>query len=539
MDLFNHPNIERMASEHDYDGLYKCLENRDPIIQLQAAQALAEMNDGAGWRFLIDAVRQTGDSDRQSAAAAIMGELGHPRAVPILGEVLLKQRFEPASSEAAEAIRDALEAIGGPEADEALRRAGYEPIITSPSASGVTEYEAHYVRPVLPRTDNIRYLTAQEHLNNAVDLRESEMTERGLVEDSIALWLEPRWGYAWYLRGVLFEDLDRPYEARLAYRHAVEFDPTLKEAQDALAELENEPLLTPDEVEPGAVDLLTGSLGSREWATRRDAAAGLGDLALRDQSQANKAADALIEMLGDEEREVRFAAIEALGHMDNRSAILPLIELEESSWLVRFSILQTLSQLGSVDGLVTILRREMNRIQERNPVFSSHKDPLLEVEYDLLMEIGVRALERTGDLESLLILAEANAWEELDLGDEEEEAEGYGEPDETEEDGEYEDEEEQVDEDLTSYVDEVALMGDAALERLAIPKISTLSAGILQRLAVVPDLTLIDLTEDQEETPDVSIEETEAESEGEPSVVYDLSNLREAAKAELKRRGNA
>ena len=91
MDLFGSPNFKRMADEHDHDGLYRLLEHRNKLIRLQAAQTLAEMNDGAGWRYLLDTVRQKGDADTQMVAAAMLGELGHPRAVPVLAEARMYQ----------------------------------------------------------------------------------------------------------------------------------------------------------------------------------------------------------------------------------------------------------------------------------------------------------------------------------------------------------------------------------------------------------------------------------------------------------------
>ena len=50
------------------------------------------------------------------------------------------------------------------------------------------------------------------------------------------------------------------------------------------------------------------------------------------------------------------------------------------------------------------------------------------------------------------------------------------------------------------------------------------STSLLQRLSMVPDLTLIDLNEEEV-------------SEAETALVYDLSGLREAARLELSRRG--
>jgi hypothetical protein len=258
----------------------------------------------------------------------------------------------------------------------------------------------------------------------------------------------------------------------------------------------------------------------------------------------------LIALLKDEEREVRHAAVEALAHMDDRSAVLPLLEMDETSLLLRFAILHTLAQLGTVEGLVTLLRRSFESIQERNPIFSSQKDPLLEIEYDTLMEIGVRAFETTRDVEGLLLMAESNAWETVEEGEEGEAQEEGGE--------EFEEAQEDfgAEEDLTSYVDEVAEMAVVALERLATPLLPKLRAETVERLAVVPDLTLLDITghENEETGDEVSEGENEALETAEPAeedleaeeeeevpepelvVVYDLSKLREAAQAELAQR---
>ena len=520
MNIFG-PNIEKMIEDHDYEGLYKALEHRDKLIRLQAAQALADFQDGTGWRYLVETVQNSGDIEERIIAASMLGELGHPRAVPVLGDLLIKQRYAQVDDAFATALRTALENIHVPEADEALRKAGYEPVVAEQHHT-VIEYDAHYVRPVLPQTEDIRFRTAEEHLNSAVELREAEMTERGLVEDSIALWLRPDWGYAWYIRGVLFEDRERSYEALLAYRHATALEPTLAEAREALEELAQDNTRPLDDPE-----LFIQALGSRSWEERRDAAAGLGDLALRGDPRASQAVDRLIALLEDEEREVRHAVITSLGLLDDRRALLPMQNLEESSWLVRFAILQTLSRLGSVAALVTALRGEMYRIQQRNPVFSSNKDPLLEVEYEMLLEVGARALEMTGDVESLLAIAEGNAWEAVDDADEGEEYE-----DEDAGSGGYfggesyftvdEDDEAagEAEEDLTSYVDEVAQMAITALERLALPNLGKYDEPLLQRLAAVPDLTLIDISQEQ----------------AEPVVVKDLAALREAAQNELNRR---
>lgn len=518
MNFLRRPNISKMATENDRDGLYRCLNHHDPVIRLQSAQALAEMGDGAGWRFLTDTVRQESDPGAQETAAAILGELGTRspadarRAVKPLAELL-----KTAQGDLADTVRDALEMISSQEALEMLRREGYAPV-SHREDEPVTDFDAHFIRPILPSTEQIEFLSAEQHLHNAIDLREAELAERGLVECSLALWLQPDWAYAWYLRGVLFEDLDRPFEAWLAYRRAIDLDPVLSDALEALEELDNE--YAYDQPEQG---LLLESLGSGSWQERRDAAAGLGALTSAD---ASTMVEPLVGLLEDGEREVRQAAIQALGKIGDIKAVSHLVAPGETSWLLRFTIIEALTNLASVDGLMTFLRHEMNRIQERNPVFSSLRDPLIEVEYDRLMEIGVIALERTGRVDELLTIAEDNAWEEIEPEDDRNLQEEYEKPGQDRL-GEWIDDEHdspEADEDLDSYVDEAAWIAVMALERCATAQLRKLPDHVLRRIAVVPDLTLIDLSGDEIEAV-------------EPALVHDLGSLRNAAQAEMDRRG--
>jgi HEAT repeat protein len=499
MNFFNSRSIERMAAEKDRNGLYRLLEDRNKNTRLEAAQALAEMEDGAGWRVLMDTVRQAEDTKSQVTAAAMLADLAHPRAIPALEEALKMARGEPA-----EAIQAALEAIGGDEAEDALRQSGYEPVVPHMGSSQqLVEYDDQLVRGMQPDTSQVRILTAEQHFDQAADLREVQLTERGLVENALALWLAPGWAYAWYLRGVLFEDLDRYVEAMMCYRHSLRLDPAQPEAREALQELETEHTLPLNDARA-----LLSDLASHRWKDRRDAAAISGMM----ESEASKEiVEALIEILEDEDREVRHAAIEALGRIQDPSATAHLVEREEDTWLLRFAVIEALMRLNAVDGLAAVLRGEMSQIQARNPIFSSRKDPLLEMEYDHLMEIGVLAFEKTGDVDALLEIAEGNTWTEV----ESEEDEGLG--------GDFDDEEEQLDDDLESYVDEVAQMVSLALERLALPRLAEFEAPTLQRLASVPDLTLLDLSVEEQSDPGTI-------------TVHDFSSLREAARAELARR---
>lgn len=521
MDLFGRPDIEKMIAENDREGLYHCLDHHDPLTKLRAAQALTVLQDGAGWRALTDWVMEDNDPDLQEGAAAILSELAEQspgdahRAVQALSKALASAR-----GDTAEMIRDALLAIGGEEVEQALAASAYAPTAEEKSAD-VDDFEAHFVRPVIPDTGDVEFLSAEAHLNNAVDLREAELAERGLVECSLALWLKPDWAYAWYLRGVLFEDLDRPYEAYLAYQRAVELDPHLQEPVDALQDLAQGEYHFPALDE----EALTASASSQEWQERRDAAAGLGNLAAAQPERAREYADLLVKLLADPEREVCSAAITALGEVDSPQVIEALTAQKESSWLLRFSIIESLSRLKSVPALVAVLRGEMDEWMERNPSFSRNKDPLAEVEYERLMEISALAFERTGDIATLLEIAEENEWEEVEELDSNEDFIEYpGEPEEGLAEEEEDDlDEEEVEEDLSLYVDEVSQMACLGLDRAAHPRLSELEAFLLDRLSVVPDLTLIDL--ENEDADEISI-----------AVVCDLSSLREDAKKELARR---
>ena len=521
MDLFSHPNILKMAEENDYDGLRQLLQHNDPNVRLQAAQALADLGDAGGWRALEEAVRTDSDPKIRAAAAAMLGELGDPRAIPVLRDTL-KQLNSPASSQLAAALCRALDMIDTPEAEEALREAGYQPVLPEQHHT-IIEYGDSYVKSVTAEAGEIRFLSAETHLNTAVELREAELAERGLVECNIALWMKPDWGYAWYVRGVLLEDLDRPVEALLAYRTARHYDSSHAETREALEEIEQQVV-----IETKHTEALLKDLGNGSWQERRDAAALLGEMG------DDAGAAGLILALQDPEREARHAALEALtrlgkGHAE--SVVPVVLEMEESSWLLRFARLHTLSEMGSVPGLVSVLENEMDRVQHRNPVFTAGKDPLLEVEYELVQEVGALALERTGDVATLLAIAEENAWVEVD--EDEEGIEISAEEEEELEDAEWIDDDmmdvleqnaEEAEENLESYVDEVGQLAAAALDRLAMRNLTVLPEDILRRLAQVPDLTLLDPTAETFELEHLV-------------TVYDLGGLRSAAQDELGRRG--
>lgn len=499
---YSYHDIEQMMSERNIGGLEKLLEHGDSMVRLGAALALAELDTSLGWLYLREALLGSQDPENRAAAAAALGDLAPERAIPILKEALMKAR-----GRAADEIKQIIASFDTPEGDQALREAGYEPVL--PRLAGnlqLVDTGGEYVRSVHAGDEQVEFLTAEQHHDLAVELREAEMAERGLVENSLTLWLAPEWPYAWYLRGVLFEDLERPFEAALCYRWALDLDRYQADARSALEEIEAEQVFSPLEA-----DLLLADLNSAHWQARRDAAAGLGELG---EDAPEAAVERLIGLLDDDEREVRHAVIEALGNTGDARAVAPLAQAQEGSWLLRFAVIEALAQIGTVAGLADVLRREMDRVQERNQLFTSLRDPMLEVEYERLLEIGVLAFEKIGDLEGLIEQAENNAWVEVEEF-EDEDFDDEGAVLEADEGDEGED-------DLESYVDEVALMASLALERAALPLVSELSAAMLERLAAAPDLTLLD----------------PAAEDDQPVAVHDLGRLREAARAELERRGD-
>lgn len=523
--MFQRPDIDKMAAARDIDGLYRVLQRGDPADSLRAADALARLEDGAGWRYLTEALQPERDSAVQSAAAALLAELAALNPAALRRARTALEGALPHSPQASRgALREALAQIEAlddapqprtlaelsAEPELPLERPDYRPGFVERIAFGEGEYlpNPHEGALPMPHTTEIQFLSAETHLNNAVQLHEADLAERGLVETALSLWLKPGWAYAYYLRGVLYEELERPLEALLAYREAAALEPSLNEAREALDELEADLDL---EAAPLLNDLLL-ELAGGSWTARRDAAAQTGALG----KQAAPAFGALLAALQDEEREVRHAALAAVARLaqfaapeEQTAALAALQERRESSWLLRFATLEALAALRSAAGLRAVLLREMERMAES--VFEAQRDPLHEVDYERLMEIGALAFQRSGDLPGLLDIAEANAWEAV-----EEDNAGEEDFDTTEEYDDYAQEGVEADPDLSSYVDEVALMACVALERLALPLLPGISTSLLERLAAVPDLTLLDYSESET---------------GEPqhALAYDLSGLRAAA----------
>lgn len=505
MFLFGGPNIRKMVEEQDRDGLADALQNGSPQVRLEAGEALARLNDERGWSYLLYAILDPTDPLLQSATAEVLAGLGSQRAVPALREAGLRAR-----GEAAQVIDEALEALGEAhiEHDEIEPDASVLDSMVTPVAGSGMAMLGEFAEPDIPaalQAGQIEVRPAETHLKLAVELREAELQERGLVEARLASWQRPEWAEPWYMRGVMLEDLERTREALLAYQTAVQLDPDHADAREALGELLDLLDEPAEGQEPEEVDL--NGLSSGAWQERRDTLALL-------QPWQEVSQSLLEELLADDEREVRHAAIEAVARLGLNSAAPALAQQPESSWLLRFAILDTLSSLGAVDGLVERLRLEWEAMPPRNAVLSSSRDPLAELENDQLFEIGVLALERTGDVEALLDQVEGFAWEELP--DEAEFA------DESVEDAEEDAEEDEgeADEDLLSYVDETGLILAQALERLATRLLPELNPALLQRLSQTPDLTLLDPTDE----------------EAGPVLVHDLSTLRASAAEELARR---
>lgn len=81
---------------------------------------------------------------------------------------------------------------------------------------------------------------AEQHLQQAFDLYDSEDFQKALEICEIALRLDSHLADAHNLRGILLEELNKPLNALGAYRKALKFDPDFIEAQENLEALQAE-----------------------------------------------------------------------------------------------------------------------------------------------------------------------------------------------------------------------------------------------------------------------------------------------------------
>ncbi len=117
MPLFNlsrRPDVQRMKSDHDIDGLVEALQYQDDHnVRLAAASALGQVGDSRAVAPLITALE---DRPRvREIAALALGEIGDPRAVSHLIDTLEDESWEGRST-----VAKALGKIGDPRATRTL-----------------------------------------------------------------------------------------------------------------------------------------------------------------------------------------------------------------------------------------------------------------------------------------------------------------------------------------------------------------------------------------------------------------------------------
>jgi HEAT repeat protein len=320
MGLFKRIDMDRLIAERDILGLQECLNESDPDIQIQAATALAKYGQPDGFKFLVGCLRNSKDLILCAAMEA-MGELCDPRAVDYLIPFLRDARVEIRQT-----ASEALTLIDTPEARQAMaehptildeeEEEKAEPeneptqdqssVTSDPVLGGIT-----YKHPAIDaRTESEHRRMAREYFILADSHQEEGRTTQALTECEQVITLAPDWADPYNLKGILLEDLNKPYQALLAYQRAAKLDPNLAEAANNLSELvrDLEVMTTP-------LQDLIESTESGEWQVRCDAISAL------NQRSEPEALETIILQLEDEDPEVSATALDALEASQDKRAV--------------------------------------------------------------------------------------------------------------------------------------------------------------------------------------------------------------------------
>lgn len=320
-DLFKKPvDIEHLINSRDLAGLKDCLKDSDPAVQIQAASALAGFGEWEGLAFLNTCLRNPKDAIRLAAIEAL-GDCCDDRAVDSLIPLLKSD-----NPEIVETVRLALSHYDTPAAVNALQTTPEPDLSTTVADQQAVELNLTPADPIMgvnPYSDQIRDVAPTGSVDRAARdlfiLAESHEEEgrysQALDEINKVLSHAPGWADAYNLRGIIQEDLDKPYQAMLSYQWAVKLDSSLQAAASNLAELirEYEILSTPLD------DWLNDSVLTNDWEERADAVCAL------NQRPEPEALQAVINALQDTDIEVATIALEALQanpHPEARQALL-------------------------------------------------------------------------------------------------------------------------------------------------------------------------------------------------------------------------
>jgi tetratricopeptide (TPR) repeat protein len=85
----------------------------------------------------------------------------------------------------------------------------------------------------LPFFENLE--EAKTYVNQAEDLLEAEKNYQALDKIDLAIQLAPHYGYAYYIKALIFDELENLEEAIKLYEKALLFSPNLKDARTALS----------------------------------------------------------------------------------------------------------------------------------------------------------------------------------------------------------------------------------------------------------------------------------------------------------------
>jgi len=80
---FFKPNIEKMRTRQDVEGLIKALKHKDFEVRKNATDALGEIGDVRAIEPLIQALKDKGRGVQKYAAKAL-GEIGEPAVEPLI-----------------------------------------------------------------------------------------------------------------------------------------------------------------------------------------------------------------------------------------------------------------------------------------------------------------------------------------------------------------------------------------------------------------------------------------------------------------------
>ncbi len=320
MNIFNRTDINKFITNQDVPGLNRCLKSNDPQIQFQAAEALIHLGQTEGYNFLYNCLGHTNISIC-CAAIELLGELKDPGAVKYLIPLLADS-----NSEVRETAIEGLSQINSYESIQAVQeyrqKEDEETKIRKDKKRELDESQ------FMPLSDPILGVTAIQDLEPEVGTltcnrpaaeqlfvmadhhQEDGATMQAYNECLKAISLCDDWADLYNLKGIILEDLDKPYLAILAYQRAVKLDAELSASFENLKELQQDLSIFGE-----TLDFWVEQASSGDWQSRCNALAAL------NQYPDPEAVNVIAKFLHDDDTEVSNVAMDAL-----LASALPLAE---------------------------------------------------------------------------------------------------------------------------------------------------------------------------------------------------------------------